>query len=116
MSDSDNQEKSVNAEQTSSVQESNEEKITPIRCFTGGAISGGLGFGAYLLSKAIILTYTTMPINFHNQLAVRIATTVRTLVMGLTVMATFLFGMVTVGLVALGIKLIIDNRKVNLKS
>lgn len=119
MNDSDNKEKSVDAKdakQSQPVNETNEEKITPIRCFTGSAISGGLGFAAYLLSKAIILTYTTMPINFNNQLAVRIATTVRTLVMGLTVMATFLFGMVTVGLVALGIKLIIDNSKVNLKS
>ena len=52
-----------------------------------------------------------MPINFNNPMAIRIASTVRTLVMGLTIMATFLFSMVTVGLIALGIKLILDENK-----
>ena len=116
MSDSDQKEKSLDVDQNKPVNEINGEQITPIRCFTGSAISGALGCAAYLLSKSIILTYTTMPVNFNNPIAVRIATTVRTLVMGLTVMATFLFGMVTVGLIALGIKLIIDNSKVNLNN
>ena len=104
MSDSEIKEKSV---------DNNEEKITPARCFSGSAISGVLGFAAYLLAKSIVVTYTTMPIKFNNPMAVRIATTVRTLVMGLSVMATFLFAMVAVGLIALGIKLIIEERKVN---
>ena len=113
MSDSDKKEQSVDVDQNKPVNEINEEKITPIRCFTGSAISGGLGFAAYLLTKSIIVTYTTMPINFNNEFAIRIATTVRTLIMGLTVLATFLFGMIALGLTALGIKLIIDNGKVN---
>ncbi len=113
MSDSDKQEKSLDVEQTKTVNEVNGEKITPMRCFIGSSISGGLGVASYLLTKAIITTYVTMPINFNNPMAIRIATTVRTLVMGLTVLATFLFAMVTVGLIALGIKLIVDNGKVN---
>jgi Protein of unknown function (DUF3082) len=108
MSDLENQEKSVTEQG-----EVKEEKITPSRCFTGSAISGGLGFATYLLAKSIVMTYTTMPIEFNNPMAVRIATTVRTLVMGLSIMATFLFGMVAVGLVALGIKLIIEEKKIN---
>ncbi len=113
MSDSETKEKSVDVATDKPVNEINGEKITPTRCFTGSAISGGLAFVTYLLSKSIIMTYTTMPINFNSAMAVRIATTVRTLVMGLTIMATFLFGMVTIGLIALGIKLIIENQKVN---
>ena len=126
MSDSENKEKEVVADVTDvanaineskssankvTTSESDEEKITPWRCFTGSAISGVLGFAAYLLAKAIVITYTTMPINFNNPMAIRIASTVRTLVMGLTIMATFLFSMVTVGLIALGIKLILDENK-----
>ncbi len=90
-------------------QEENQEKITPFRCFTGASISAGLAVAAYLLTKSVILTYSTIPIKFNNQMATSIASTVRTLIMGITTMATFLFVMVTVGLVALGIKLIIDN-------
>ncbi len=83
-----------------------------MRCFSGGAISGGLAIGAYLLSKSVILTYADMPIKFNNPMAQSIASTVRTLVMGVTVMATFLFAMVTIGLLALGIKLIFTGGEV----
>lgn len=94
-----------------STKEENKEKITPMRCFTGGAISGGLAVAAYLLTKSVVLTYGSMPIKFNNPIAVNIATTVRTLIMGVTTMATFVFLMVTIGLMALGVKLIIDNSK-----
>lgn len=87
-------------------EEGTENKITPWRCFSGSAISAGLAFFAYLLTKSVILTYTDMPIKFNNPMAQSIASTVRTLVMGITIMATFLFIMVTIGLLALGIKLI----------
>ena len=118
MSESESQEKSIDVTPTPSEATSNtssnyteEEKITPIRCFTGSAISGGLGVASYLLTKSIVVTYTTMPIKFNNPMAVRIASTVRTLIMGLTILATFLFGMVAIGLIALGIKLIIEEMK-----
>ena len=114
MSESDTKEKSVEVNTTeTTISQTVQEKITPMRCFSGSAISGGLAFVAYLLTKSVIVTYATMPIEFNNPMAIRIATTVRTLIMGLTIMATFLFGMVTVGLIALGIKLILDDRKAN---
>ena len=111
MNDSENKEKSLTNESESSTDQgdsSDNEKITPARCFSGSAISGALGFVTYLLSKSIVMTYSTMPLNFNNAMAVRIASTVRTLVMGLTIMATFLFIMVTIGLIALGVKLLLE--------
>lgn len=92
--------------------EEEKEKLTPFRCFTGASISGALAFVAYLLTKSVVLTYVNMPIKFNNQIAVSIASTVRTLIMGLTTMATFLFLMVTIGLFALGIKLFIEEKRV----
>ncbi|BAQ64059.1 DUF3082 domain-containing protein [Geminocystis sp. NIES-3709] len=106
MSDTETKDKSI------IVTEENKQQITPIRCFTGASISGALAIAAYLLTKSVILTYTTMPIKFNNQMAASIASSVRTLIMGVTTMATFLFLMVTVGLIGLGIKLIIDNSKI----
>lgn len=87
-------------------EEGTENKITPWRCFSGSAISAVIALATYLLTKSIILTYTNTPIKFNNPMAQSIASTVRTLVMGITIMATFLFIMVTIGLLALGIKLI----------
>ncbi|BAQ62313.1 hypothetical protein GM3708_2719 [Geminocystis sp. NIES-3708] len=98
-------------EKSTTVNQEEQEKITPLRCFTGGSISGGLAIASYLLTKSVILTYSTMPIKFNNPMAIRIAATVRTLIMGITTMATFVFLMVTVGLVALGIKLMIEKMK-----
>ncbi|NCO74654.1 MAG: DUF3082 domain-containing protein [Cyanobacteria bacterium] len=98
-------------EKSATVTQEDKDKITPLRCFTGGAISGGLAIAAYLLTKSVVMTYSTMPIKFNNPMAIRIAATVRTLIMGVTTMATFVFLMVTVGLMALGIKLIIEKMK-----
>lgn len=86
--------------------ESIDKPITPTRCFSGGAISGALAIAAYLLTKSVVLTYAEVPITFNNPMAARIASTVRTLIMGITTMATFVFVMVTVGLFALGVQLI----------
>ena len=72
MNDSENKEKSpLTNEGKSSIEQSEgenseNEKITPFRCFSGSAISGALGFATYLLSKSIVMTYSTMPIKFNN--------------------------------------------------
>ncbi len=88
-------------------------KITPLRCFIGGGIAGSIGFASYMLTKAVVLTYANTPITFSNPLAVNIAATVRTLVIGITLLATFVFSLVAVGLTLLGFKLILDNLKGN---
>ena len=90
-----------------------ENKITPMRCFTGAGISGVSAWVCYLLTKSVILTYATKPITFNNPIAVNIASTVRTLIMGMTTLATFIFLMVTIGLLALGVKLLIEGKKLN---
>ncbi|AFZ48350.1 hypothetical protein Cyast_2404 [Cyanobacterium stanieri PCC 7202] len=111
MTESEKKDTPVTSNQEAS--ESIDKPITPTRCFTGGAISGLLAIAAYLLTKSVVLTYADVPINFNNPMAARIASTVRTLVMGITTMATFVFVMVTIGLFALGIKLIFQNQTTN---
>lgn len=116
MSDNQLQEHETQTVTTINQQEDNNEdtanQITPLRCFSGAAISGGLSVGSYFLAKSVILTYVDMPIKFNNPMAANIASTVRTLIMGITTLATFLFLMVTIGLFALGIKLIFTNNEV----
>jgi polyferredoxin len=89
-----------------------QNQITPLRCLTGGSISGVLALGAYFLMTSVVTTYATKPITFSNQMAVSIATMVRTLTVGITALATFVFGLVTVGLGALAVKLIIEQGKI----
>ncbi|PSF37144.1 DUF3082 domain-containing protein [Aphanothece hegewaldii CCALA 016] len=87
------------------------EKVTPLRCFLGAVISGGLTYFLYYLTSAIITTFAAKPVTADSQLAFKIATAVRTLVMGLSSLATFIFVFVTFGLILLGIQLLIQGNE-----
>ncbi|MGB2925155.1 MAG: DUF3082 domain-containing protein [Limnothrix sp.] len=76
---------------------------SPLRCWTGSAIAGGMAFVAYLLTRNITASFASKPPT-GNALALQIGVTVRTLVMGIFTMATGLFSLVAVGLVILGIQ------------
>lgn len=88
-----------------------EQKVTPLRCLVGSAISGSLGFGLYSLTYAIAHTFARKPITFSNPLARNVASAVRTLVVGAASLGTFIFAFVAVGLILLAIQLGIQNWK-----
>lgn len=87
------------------------EKVTPLRCLVGAIISGGLSYFLYYLTTSIITTFAAKPVTADSQLAFRIATAVRTLVMGLSSLATFILVFVTLGLILLSIQLLIQGSK-----
>jgi hypothetical protein len=88
-----------------------EEKpnVTPLRCLFGSGISASLALGAYSLTYAIANTFATKPILANNRIAQNIASAVRTLVLGVSALATFIFGFVTVGLILLALQLVIQS-------
>jgi hypothetical protein len=81
---------------------------TPLRCLTGALISGGLAVLLYRLTAAIASTYAAKPIATSNPFAANIASAVRTLVMGMTALATGIFAFATLGLLALAGQLLIQ--------
>ena len=81
---------------------------SPIRCFVGASISGGLTFALYSLTVSIAQAFAAKPLSSTNTLTINIAVAVRTLVTGVSALATGVFGLVAVGLVALGIQIIIQ--------
>ncbi|NEO83455.1 MAG: DUF3082 domain-containing protein [Spirulina sp. SIO3F2] len=80
--------------------------VTPLRCFTGSLTAGGLGTLCYLLMHSIATTFASKPLTAHNITALNIGVAVRTLVVGLATLATGVFAMATIGLLALGIQLL----------
>src|SRR3712207_4554687 len=80
---------------------------TPMRCFTGALISGGLAVAMYFLTRSIIQVFAGIPLPTKSTTALNIAVAVRTLVMGTSTMAAAIFGIATLGLIALGIQLLI---------
>ena len=63
----------------------------------------------YSLMSAIVTTYANKPVVSDNTLAIRIATAVRTLVIGVAALGTGVFGIVAVGLFLLGIQVTIKS-------
>lgn len=80
---------------------------TPLRCFTGAVIAGGMASALYALTQSIIQAFVHKPLPTGNVTATNIAVAVRTLVMGMSALATAIFAIAAVGLVALGIQLLI---------
>lgn len=78
---------------------------TPLRCLTSALISGSLAIAGYWLTTSIAQTLASKPLPSGNVTAMNIAIAVRTLVVGISTLATAVFSLVAVGLVALAIQL-----------
>ncbi|BFM40829.1 DUF3082 domain-containing protein [Synechocystis sp. LKSZ1] len=80
--------------------------VTPLRCLLGASISGALAWGLYGLTAAIAVSFATKPILSDNLFVQRIGAAVRTLVLGVASLGTFIFGFVAVGLILLATQLL----------
>lgn len=90
----------------------NEENLpTPLRCLISALMAGGLATGCYFLTAAIAQNFASKPLPSANVTAMNIAIAVRTLVVGVASLATFVFGFVAVGLVAFAIQVSIKKLK-----
>src|SRR6478672_12455625 len=84
------------------------QKATPLRCFTGALIAGGMAIAVYFLTVSIAQNFAAKPLPTSSQVAINIAVAVRTLVIGVSALGTGVFGLVTLGLAALGIQLLVQ--------
>ena len=87
---------------------SKSKKVTPSRCLIGSTISGFLAFGLYSLTLSIVQSFATKPLISNNPLVLRIGSLVRTLVMGVASLGTFIFSFVAFGLILLAIQLFLE--------
>ncbi len=79
--------------------------ISPGRCFLGATIAGALAYALYWLTANIAATFAAKPVISSNVFTMNIAIAVRTLVVGGATLATFIFALAAMGLVALGIQI-----------
>ena len=103
--------KTTNQDSSVPIDESSDNKITPLRCFVGSIISGGLSFAIYLLFSSISETYAAKPLVMSSALALRISVAVRTLVTGVVALGASVFAFVAMGLFLLGIQLVVQSFK-----
>lgn len=97
----------LNSTQDRVSSETREKTVTPVSCISGAVISGAIATALYFLSTSIIETFARTPIHSHKLVALNIAAAVRTLVMGMSILATAIFAIATLGLLALALQLFI---------
>ena len=78
---------------------------SPLRCLSGALIAGTMATGCYFLTSSIAQRFADKPIHSDNVTTINIAIAVRTLVVGVSTLATSIFALVAVGLVALAIQI-----------
>jgi hypothetical protein len=80
-------------------------------CVTGALISGGIAIALYFLTSSIAQTFANKPLASTNPTALNISVAVRTLVVGISTLATTVFAIVGAGLVAVSIYVSIQQLK-----
>lgn len=96
---------------TNSSKQPSSKKVTPLNCVVGSAISGTLGYGLYSLTVSIVQTFAAKPLSSPNPLVLRIGSLVRTLVIGIASLGTFVFVFVSFGLILLAIQLLLKKEE-----
>jgi Protein of unknown function (DUF3082) len=84
---------------------------TPLRCLTGSLIAGSMSIAMYTLTSKIATTFATKPMIQKTNMAVNIATALRTLVVGSTALGAAVFGIIAIGLIGLAIQVALSNQK-----
>lgn len=84
---------------------------SPLRCLTGSAIAGIMAFLMYLLTSKIAVSFARTPVSGKSQAAVNISVAVRTLVTGMTALGMSVFGIVSLGLIVLAVKVAFSNNE-----
>lgn len=83
----------------------------PLKSLIAAFISGGFAIALYFLTASIAQTFANKPVTSTNQTALRIAIAVRTLVVGMSTLATVVFGIITFGILILAISVSIQQLK-----
>ena len=97
--------------QEAPAEQSQDALPSPLKALTATLIAGGFAIALYFVSSSIAHSFGSKPIASTNPTAINIAIAVRTLVVGISMLATFVFSLVAVGLIAVAIQSSIQSLK-----
>ncbi len=80
--------------------------VSPLQCLTGAMLSSILAMLLYRLTTNIAQSFASHPLTASNQTAISLSIAVRTLVVGMSTLATAIFAFAALGLVGLALQLI----------
>ena len=98
----------VSAESNSSDRTITEEKKGPLSFFSGSVTSIFFSFISLFISKNIVLYFSIHTPNYSSPIAMSIASGFKTLIIGISFLATFTFGFIGLGLFLVFIRSLIE--------
>ena len=87
------------------LKESPSQEVSPLSCLVGSFLAGMLGYGLYILTNSIVHSFYSKPLISSNLLIIKLGSLVRTLVMGVASLATFICFFIAFGLILLACQL-----------
>jgi Protein of unknown function (DUF3082) len=81
---------------------------SPANCLVGAAVGAIMTLMMYWMTSKIATTFAVTPVRTTSTMAINIGVAVRTLVTGITALGTGIFAIISLGLVALAIKITVD--------
>lgn len=82
--------------------------VNPLQCLTGSMVASIFALLLYRLTHSIAMSFAAHPLSVSNQTAMSLSVAVRTLVVGMSTLATAIFAFASLGLLGLGIQLILQ--------
>ncbi|MFB2938236.1 DUF3082 domain-containing protein [Aerosakkonemataceae cyanobacterium BLCC-F154] len=95
----------------SSASETNSNPPSIFRCIIGSVVAATMAIACYFLTSSIAQYFANRPIHSPNYLVVNITSAVRTLIIGMSTLATGVFSLISLGLLALAIQVTIQQLK-----
>ena len=78
-----------------------------LQCLMGSVTAGAIATALYFLTHSIAQTFANKPIHSTKVIVLKLAIAVRTLVVGVSTLGTFVFGLAALGLFALAIQILL---------
>ncbi len=82
--------------------------VSPLQCLTGSMVASIFALLLYRLTSSIAASFAAHPLSVSNQTAMSLSVAVRTLVVGMSTLATAIFAFACLGLFGLGVQLILQ--------
>ncbi|MGK7943299.1 MAG: DUF3082 domain-containing protein [Microcystaceae cyanobacterium] len=79
-------------------------KVTPLKCLTGATLAGSLAIALYALTASIAQSFAANPLISNKVIVLKLSSLVRTFVLGIASLGTFVCGFIALGLILLGIQ------------
>ena len=107
-----NESEEVSAFDSSNIKNSNKPEKGPLSFLSGSVTSLSFGFISLIISRKIVIYFSLHTPNYSSAIALSIASGFKTLIIGISFLATFTFGFIGLGLFLVFVRSLMEGNNV----